>query len=59
MKEWGNKDELKELEKSTEAEIADIEKQYTENKDKVIKLLLDNIMNVDLEIPKVVKGIFE
>ena len=59
MKEWGNRNELEELEKTTENEIKEISQQYTENKEKVIKLLLDNIMSVDLEIPKVVIGKFE
>ena len=47
------------MEEQTQKEIEEIVKQYEQNKDKVIKLLLTNIMEVDLEIPNVVKGIFE
>ena len=42
---------------STNLDVVKVE--YEENKEKVIELLIRNINNVDCEIPRVVKGIFE
>ena len=50
---------MEELEAKTEHEIAAIQSDFEANKDKVIDLLLKNVMEVDIEIPKVVKGNFE
>ena len=36
-----------------------IENDYTVNKDEVIKMLIGNVMNVNIEIPRVIKGNFE
>ena len=41
------------------AELNEIKKDYETNKDKVADMLLDNIMNVKLDLPKVVIGNFE
>jgi hypothetical protein len=35
-----------------------IEKDYLKNKDLVIDLLVKNVLSVNIEIPKVVKGAF-
>ena len=35
-----------------------IHSDYKENKDDVIKMLISNVMNVNIEIPRVVKGDF-
>ena len=42
---------------STNLEV--VQQEYADNKDKVIEILLKNVMTVDCEIPRVVKGIFE
>ncbi len=47
------------MEKDTKKEIGQIEKEFESNKGKVIQLLLKNVMSVNLEIPDVVKGVFE
>ena len=44
--------------KTNEA-IAAIQKDYQENKDAVIKMLIGNVMNVNIEIPRVIKGNFD
>ena len=36
-----------------------IEVDYQQNKDAVIEMLIDNVIHVDLSIPRVVKGNFE
>ncbi len=50
---------MQELEAKTDHEIVAIKSDFEANKDKVIDLLLRNVMEVDIEIPKVVKGKFE
>ncbi len=40
-----------ELEKMTATEIAAIEKEYADNKGKVIDFLVERIMNVTIEFP--------
>ena len=35
-----------------------LEKDYEENRDAVVKMLIANVMNVNIEIPRVVKGDF-
>ena len=47
------------LEAKTEHEIQAIKADFEANKEKVVELLLKNVMEVDIEIPKVVKGNFE
>ena len=51
--------DLNELERMTEKEIQVIGEDFTRNKQKVIDFLLENVMNVSLDIPKVVRGEFE
>ena len=38
--------------------LAQIEADFEGNKEEVIQMLIQNVMNVDIEIPKVVKGDF-
>ena len=38
--------------------LEQIENDFVDNKEDVIQMLIQNVMNVDIEIPKVVKGDF-
>ena len=40
-------------------EIKQIDDDYTNNKSEVIEMLIRNVMNVNIEIPRVIKGDFE
>ena len=40
-------------------ELAAIEADFQENKAEVIDMLISNVLNVDISIPRVVKGNFE
>jgi vacuolar-type H+-ATPase subunit H len=42
----------------TELVSMTIERDYEANKDKVVELLVRNVLSVNIEIPKVVKGTF-
>ena len=44
------------IEAETQKEIESIRGDYDQNKDNVIDFLIDRVVDVDLEIPKVVKG---
>ena len=39
--------------------MAAIQKDYQRNKDTVVDLLVKNVLAVNIEIPKVVKGVFD
>ena len=39
--------------------FAIIEKDFKANKDAVIKMLIGNVLNVNVEVPRVVKGNFD
>jgi len=41
---------------STQVDISVLEKDFNVNKAKVAQLLLDNVADVNIEIPKVIKG---
>jgi len=43
------------LEAKTQEDIKDINKAYEARKSQVIDLLIERVMNVDLEIPQIVK----
>ena len=45
--------------KKSEKAFEAIQSDYKANKDSVIEMLIKNLMNVNVEIPKVVKGNFE
>ena len=40
-------------------DLAQLTKEYKENRDSVIDMLVESCMKVDCEIPRVVKGNFE
>ncbi len=42
-----------------EAEIVEINKNYLQHKDQVVAMLLDQILAVNIEVPKVVQQRFE
>ncbi len=48
---FGSSKEEEELERKTEEEIKRIYDDYDKNKQKVIDLLIERIIHVDLEIP--------
>ncbi len=51
MKISGKTKDDTELEKMTATEISAIEKEYADNKGKVIDFLVERIMNVTIEFP--------
>ena len=57
--EYGEEEDQAEKEAETQEEITRIESEYEENKENVIEYLIGKVMNVNLEIPKVVRGDFE
>ena len=48
-----------ELDQETKEEIKKIEEDYARNKDKVIKMLVQKVLEVDLTIPNSVKEKFQ
>ena len=52
-------DDLQKYEDAAERETREIRTQFDANKDKVVALLTESIMNVNLSLPKVVVGNFE
>ena len=42
-----------------ETNVENLQREYTKNKDQVVDLLVKNVLSVNIEIPKVVKGTFE
>ena len=51
--------DLKQYEDAAQAEVEKIRSAFDQNKDKVVSLLLDSIMEVKLTLPRVVVGNFE
>lgn len=51
--------DLKQYEDAAKAEVKVISAAYDKNKDKVVDLLMESIMNIKLSLPKVVIGNFE
>ena len=56
---YGDMEDQADIEAETQKEIESIRGDYDENKDNVIDFLIDRVVDVDLEIPKVVKGDYE
>ena len=56
---FGDMEDQADIEAETRQEITSIQADYEENKDNVIDFLIERVMNVDLEIPKVVKGDYD
>ena len=50
---------LKVYEQKAQEETKDIRESFEANKDKVVEMLMARIMNVELELPRVVIGNFE
>jgi hypothetical protein len=46
------------MEKKTANEISLLKMDYNSNKNKVIEFLIENVLDVDMTIPDVVKGKF-
>ena len=46
------------IDAETEEEITSIRQDYKDNKNHVVDFLIENVLNVNLEIPKVVRGDF-
>ena len=44
--------------KGKEADIDALQRDYTKHKDQVVDLLVKNVLSVNIEIPKVVKGTY-
>ena len=44
---------------SEQEEMDKLQKDFQKNKDQVVDLLVKNVLSVNIEIPKVVKGNFE
>ena len=52
-------EELATYEQEAQKDLKEINDAYDQNKDEVTKYLLDQIMNIRLDLPKVVIGNFE
>ena len=50
---------LSAMDEEVERDIARTKAQYTRNKDEVIRLLMEQVTSISLEVPLVVKGNFE
>ncbi len=50
---------IEEIENRNKLEISEVEKEFNKNKDKVIDYLFQNVLEVDITVPDVVKGKFE
>jgi hypothetical protein len=47
------------VEAQVEKEISEMKQQFNKGRGKVIDLLLENVIYVDLEVPEVVKGEYD
>ena len=52
-------EDQEEIEAETQEEVGKIKDDFNEHKDQVIDFLLESVMNVNLTIPRVVRGDFE
>ena len=57
--EYGDMGDQEEIEAETQDDIKKIKQDYNENQEHVVEFLIDSVVNVNLEIPKVVRGDFE
>jgi len=44
---------------SSQVDMKDLERDFKDNVDRVCELLVHNVLSVNIEIPKVVKGVYE
>ena len=56
---YGNKNEMEAIEKEVEIEISQMKEKFNNGRAQVIELLLKNVIDVDLEVPEVVKGEYD
>jgi len=56
---YGNKNEMEAIEKEVEIEISQMKEKFNNGRAGVIELLLKNVIDVDLEVPDVVKGEYD
>ena len=54
-----NRDYIEDIERKNKLEIIEVEKEFNKNKDKVVDYLFENVIQVDIIVPEVVKGKFE
>ena len=54
-----NRQGFDEIDKITEEELKEIDETFNKNKNKVIDFLFDSVVQVNIDIPDVVKGNFE
>ena len=59
QKKQEEREDLKKYEDAADADVKEIRIQYAKNKDAVCEILMKNVMNVNLNLPKVVVGNFE
>ena len=59
IKKERESENLQVYEDQADKDVAEIQKSFAQNKEAVLELLLDRIMNVQIELPKVVIGNFE
>ena len=59
IKKERESENLQIYEDQADKDVAEIQVSYAANKEAVLELLLDRIMNVQIELPKVVIGNFE
>ena len=52
-------EDLKKYQEKADQEVKEIRAMYAKNKDKVLNILTESILNVQLSLPKVVVGNFE
>ena len=55
---YGEQENQAEIERETEKEIESIRGDYDQNKNKVVDFLISKVVDVNIEIPRVVKGDF-
>ena len=51
-------EDQEDIEKETEEEIKSIRKDFDSNKNQVVDFLINSVLDVNLDIPKVVRGDF-
>lgn len=54
-----NRTYIEEIERKNKIEVNEVEQEFHQNKAKVIDFLFANVIQVDIDVPDVVKGKFE
>ena len=55
---YGEMEDQANIDAETEEEIKSIRQDYHDNKNNVVEFLIESVLNVNLEIPRVVRGDF-